>query len=829
MKKKRIAYITRQMDDTVANPIWAGVVNGAKIMDVDLIAFVGGILGKDDKNIMYQFCNKNNFDGIITWATSDTDFLDYFSRFKGIPLVSLSLEIPGFPCISIDSYSGMKDAITHLIKEHGFRKIAFIRGPLHHIYAQQRFQAYIDTHKEFNIQIDERKISPPGNWEAQSGINAITYFLVQNKLTIPDDIEAIVGANDYLVIGAAEELKRRGYKIPKDVRIIGFNNTPDAEAFTPPVTSVAMPYFEQGELAVRTICDLIDGRPVEKKIVLKSSLVVERSCGCKHEFINDVATDIGLIKFEKCLIEKLKIKGKIKLKEEKEKTFNDIKEKVIQKITEKVLFFLRSRNEITKDLEEIINTLSRRFVEAFIESINKKDSETFLNTIEEILLFLSEYECNVDAWHAAISILRESFNSVNRIIELYLLSEDYFEQARILVSEVVKRVHISRNLKDNKKLQRIRELGSKLITSFEFDKLFNILIDGLRNLDFPSYYVVLYEKPFKYSFPDPLPEKGKLVIAITNGKILLKNSEEWFNPIEIIPEKYKTEKNRILVCLPIIFEKRQMGYLVLEVGPIEKYIYSAITEQLSSALMGSFLMWERKETEGFLEETLNSLQQKAKIVAENSNKINQRIDDISAAVEQIAANIRQISTRSEEVFKVVKDAVRIVKEANGIIFSLNEKTDKISDIISIINDIAEKTNILALNANIEAARAREYGKGFKVVANEIKKLSLLTVKSTEEIKAAITGIQLGSRNSSDAIVAALNMINRVFEFTDAIKEAVNQQVIATNDVANKLIEANYGSKEIFEAIKEIANIEEEETKDDTIASKIKKLKEEKSN
>jgi DNA-binding LacI/PurR family transcriptional regulator len=117
------------------------------------------------------------------------------------------MDIAGYPSVSIDSYSGMKDALLHLIKEHNFTKIAFIRGPEHHVYAQQRYQAYLDVHREFNIKIDEHKVSAPGSWEKESGIDAINYFLIQNKLRIKDDIEAIAGANDYLVIGAVEELK----------------------------------------------------------------------------------------------------------------------------------------------------------------------------------------------------------------------------------------------------------------------------------------------------------------------------------------------------------------------------------------------------------------------------------------------------------------------------------------------------------------------------------------------------------------------------------------------------------------------------------------------
>lgn len=824
-RKKNIAYLTRQIDDNVGNQIWAGVVQRAKELDVNVFAFVGGVLGTSDSNIVYQLCNKKICDGIITWATSDTDYIDYYTRFKGIPMVTLSMDIAGYPSVSIDSYSGMKDALLHLIKEHNFTKIAFIRGPEHHVYAQQRYQAYLDVHREFNIKIDEHKVSAPGSWEKESGIEAINYFLIQNKLRIKDDIEAIAGANDYLVIGAVEELKKRGYKVPGDVSVIGFNNTPHAESFTPPLTSVAMPYFEQGENAVDVICKILDGEKVQQKTLLKSQLVLHRSCGCKSESVTGISTDVQTVKFEKCLIERFHIRGKIKLQEREEKSFDDIKKDVIDAIKKRVLFFLKSRNEVSQSFDDIISVMAEKFVDSFITSLDNQNNELFLNSIEEILLFLAEYECNIEAWHGAISILRDAFNGTNRIVERYLLAQDFFEQARVVVSEVVRRVHISRNLEDSKKLQLIRNIGAKLVTTFNMDKLLDILIDGLKTLDFPSFYIVLFEKPFKYKFPEPIPEKSHLVLAYNDGKIITKNKSEFFNTDELIPKKYLSDdRSARFAVLPLYFDKKQMGYMILELGPIEKYIYGALREQLSSAFMGSFLMKEREKTEKFLEETIDTLQKKAVVVSENSNKINQRVDDVSAAVEEIAANIRQISSRTEEVLNVVKESVDMVKKANLVISGLNEKADRISSIILMINDIAEKTNILALNANIEAARAREYGKGFKIVANEVKKLAVLTVKSTDEIKSVISDIQSGSKSSYDIIVNAVNVINKVFELTDNIKEAVSQQVTATNDVANKLMETAYGSKEIFEAIKELSSAGVETGSGDTLLEKIRKMK-----
>jgi hypothetical protein len=94
-------------------------------------------------------------------------------------------------------------------------------------------------------------------------------------------------------------------------------NNPHAESFTPPLTSVAMPYFEQGENAVDVICKILDGEKVQQKTLLKSQLVLHRSCGCKSESVTGISTDVQTVKFEKCLIEDFTLGAKLNFKKEK--------------------------------------------------------------------------------------------------------------------------------------------------------------------------------------------------------------------------------------------------------------------------------------------------------------------------------------------------------------------------------------------------------------------------------------------------------------------------------------------------------------------------------
>jgi methyl-accepting chemotaxis protein len=170
----------------------------------------------------------------------------------------------------------------------------------------------------------------------------------------------------------------------------------------------------------------------------------------------------------------------------------------------------------------------------------------------------------------------------------------------------------------------------------------------------------------------------------------------------------------------------------------------------------------------------------------------------------MTASIRDIATSAADAAGVARGAVEVAQSANTTVAKLGASSAEVGNIVKVITSIAEQTNLLALNATIEAARAGEAGKGFAVVASEVKDLAQETAKATEEISQRIGAIQ----TDTDAAVGAIGQISEVIErinaYSDTIASAVEEQTATTSEIGRNVAEAAIGSTSIAETISGVA-------------------------
>jgi methyl-accepting chemotaxis protein len=197
--------------------------------------------------------------------------------------------------------------------------------------------------------------------------------------------------------------------------------------------------------------------------------------------------------------------------------------------------------------------------------------------------------------------------------------------------------------------------------------------------------------------------------------------------------------------------------------------------------------------------------QRAEGAVHGSNEASANVETAAAAAEELSASIKEISRRLAQANEVVRSAAADATATNDDIAALARVAQRIGDVVKLIQDIAEQTNLLALNATIEAARAGEAGRGFAVVASEVKSLAVQTAKATEEIAREISSVQSSTGDAVAAIRAITQRMQDINAHTSEVVGAIEQQELATGEISHNVAGAAAGSKAVVAALGDVAS------------------------
>jgi methyl-accepting chemotaxis protein len=240
---------------------------------------------------------------------------------------------------------------------------------------------------------------------------------------------------------------------------------------------------------------------------------------------------------------------------------------------------------------------------------------------------------------------------------------------------------------------------------------------------------------------------------------------------------------------------------------------------------------------GKVSDGVASLASSSNQVASSSLQQSEAAAAMAASVEQMTVSINHVSDSARDALAISRKSGELstqggqvihravdemnqiagtVREASTAIDNLGQQSDQITSVVQVIKEVADQTNLLALNAAIEAARAGEQGRGFAVVADEVRKLAERTTKATEEIAAMVNSMQESARsavttmdNAVERVGSGATLAQQAGEAINQIKSGAEQVIKVVNDITSALAEQSVASNDIAAHVEQVAQMTEE--------------------
>ncbi|MBN1983858.1 MAG: SpoIIE family protein phosphatase [Chitinivibrionales bacterium] len=553
-----IGLLTEGLSGQYQCGVWPGIVDAVIANSVNLLCFCGGSLSRSSLdpwdsqgNILYDLAQKHPLDGLIIAGSlgsyvSDSVVTEFLNRYKNLPLVTLAPTADPIPAVYVDNNSGMASLISHLILDHNYRKIAFIRGPEGNVEAEDRFRLFKEVSETHGITIDPECLFH-GDFTRECGALAVEQLIKSGV-----ECEVIVAADDETALGAFQALRAHGKQIPHDIALVGFDNIEESQCISPPLTTVSQPLYDLGRTAVEMVMRLLRNEQIPQNIILEARLVIRESCGCFHYHTDQKKT--------RELVSSAVNLGRT-LDEKKMRAF------------------------CTRTLDRSNCGYYEELISSFCSDVALKTDTEFLKRIEilksnqpqeSIHSFL--LECGIELmWSYCLTHLeRESF----------AFADDLLHKARTICGELLVRAEGIRRIKTVGDNYLLHDVGDILKNALGVEKLLDAISVQLPHLGINSFYLSLYNmesSPSDYSWLKLACHQGQRITLSQEGIL--------FQTSFLLPEDVlRVQTPQIFVIEPLYFQQEHYGILLLESIPQEYERYEILREYISGTLHSALLI-----------------------------------------------------------------------------------------------------------------------------------------------------------------------------------------------------------------------------------------------
>jgi signal transduction histidine kinase/DNA-binding LacI/PurR family transcriptional regulator len=621
--------------------IAAGAIETAREAGINLVVIDGFIARapfrfSDKISVAYDLARSDGIDGLLIQTDTLLSFLDrdefsaYCQHFLPRPMVSIGAPLAGATMLRVDSESPFRHGIRHLVDDHHYRKIAFIRGPDSNLDACARLRIFGEVMAGRGFDRNEWSVVT-GNHQYDGGVEAARVLLDERGVR-PD---AIVASNDQTALGAIDALRSRGIRVPEDVAIIGFDDISEARHSVPPLATVRQPLRQLGRVGVEALLKRIRGEPVADVITLPAEFVIRQSCGCSSDSVPPLA---AIAWRSPAPATDLSLEDALRLR--------------YPRIVEAMQGPLAGLSDVMPAVGPA------NLLDALIEDL-RSGNEVFIARLNELLQETVHHGAVADPWQSAVAALhRELMPYVTAGSAMGERAEHLLVQAQVLVGQAIDTQAHGRTIIE-RRTRSLAESAEALSAAIDLESLGHALLDCLPRLAVPSACLVLDDGVsvhggrvvFVY---DPARDEASL------QKLRDASTERGFLPAGLLP----FERDFVMVVEPLFFKDDPLGYAVFEMGPIDSFIYDALRVRVSAALKVAMLNTELRLRASQLRQAqkMETLGQLSGAIAHDFNNLLQAIHGYAELASASHPDDAELRGDIEEIVRAADRASELTRQ-----------------------------------------------------------------------------------------------------------------------------------------------------------------------
>lgn len=637
-RRKTIAVLGAQLNRVWGGEFMSGVLAAARAGDVNIVSFVGGkpiVIGEPEHQKasygLYDLIKTEQFDGILLSADvahglSQKEIQTFCNFFAPLPVASFAVPVEGVTSIIADNEAGMRAVVRHLIETHKYERIAFVRGPVGQIEADQRYNAFLAELKEHHIRFDEHLVAE-GDYSTESGRTAVRTLLDERGMAI----QAIVAANDRMAFGVLEALQQRGIQVPDKIAVTGFDDVAESQSMGVPLTTVRQSFYDMGLTAFAALMKRIDGEAVIDIQPLPTELVVRWSCGCLPESIERAIV----------LPKEVAHTGRLENK----------RAAAVQALLN------AAHIPANAPLMEQYKDVFGRVWDVFLASLRETDkSDAFLKMIQTMADTLQREGYDFNVWQNVISTFRKYALGGISSNTTTLRAENLFQQARMLLGELSQRAQAYRRLEFVKQEELLNNYSFSMASAVSFDAIGDAIAKHFPTLGIERWYVMYYgETDAPGSVSSPPPQDYRLLMQYDDRQFKMPNERSSLATGRLVPRGKTPENHRYdAVVMPLSLASNRFGFMWAEMGPDDWDVYVRVRNLLSSALLRTMLVQQRELAQSEVERLLGEARERAeelsraKDVAEKTASENAQLfgaeQERRRGTEALVRGLRQLSS-----------------------------------------------------------------------------------------------------------------------------------------------------------------------------------------